>query len=129
MATRSLGSNSFVGAKKTTGLDLQAIQFEYNSAKITDKGIQQINELAGAIKQYKNDKFEIIGHTDTSGSEEYNLSLSKKRAAAVISELKNKHGINTSRLSSVGKGEDDPIDKNNPSSAENRRVEILYVGN
>ena len=69
----------------------------------------------------------IEGHTDSRGSDKYNMKLSKKRAAAVMKHLTKKGGISKSRLTSQGFGETKPIDTNltDEGRAANRRVEFV----
>lgn len=71
-------------------------------------------------------KFSVEGHTDSDGSEESNLVLSKKRAKTVMDKLI-EMGIDKSRLKYTGFGESKPIDNNNTSEgkANNRRVEFV----
>ena len=77
------------------------------------------------MKEYPETIFHIGGHTDSQGSDEYNLKLSKERAASVREFLVSK-GIPASRLTSEGYGESRPIATNNTAAGrqENRRVEI-----
>jgi len=81
------------------------------------------------MKEYPKANFSVQGHTDSSGPAAYNLKLSEKRAAAVVTYLVDKAGIDSSRLSSKGFGEDYPIadNKTRAGRAENRRVEIKLV--
>jgi outer membrane protein OmpA-like peptidoglycan-associated protein len=69
----------------------------------------------------------IVGHTDSDGDDAANMDLSKRRAASVKSALVSEFKIDTSRLDTDGKGESQPIDKNdNPAGkANNRRVEFI----
>jgi outer membrane protein OmpA-like peptidoglycan-associated protein len=66
-------------------------------------------------------RFVIEGHTDASGPEDYNLALSDKRASAVVDFLAD-HGVDRSRLQSIGYGESRLANLNDPNAAENRRV-------
>ena len=68
----------------------------------------------------------IIGHTDSDGDNESNLILSKQRAEAVMQALLHK-GIDPDRLTTKGKGEQEPLNKNNSAEekATNRRVEFV----
>lgn len=104
---------------------LGAIQFEYNSTELTDDGKRQVRELATAMQNLSGQKFTIIGHTDASGGDRYNLSLSERRALAVRTILSNQYDIGTSRLDSKGEGETSLLDANNPNSPKNRRVEVI----
>ena len=121
--SRSLGSQSFSADQGRA--NMSAIQFEYNSAELTESGRKQVDELATAIKHLDQDVFEIIGHTDASGSDSYNLMLSQRRANTVHTYLIEKHGIHPSRLNAVGKGEAALVNSQQPNASENRRVEAV----
>jgi outer membrane protein OmpA-like peptidoglycan-associated protein len=71
---------------------------------------------------------EVAGHTDSSGSDQYNQQLSQRRASAVAGYL-GSHGVNSQRLLTVGAGESYPIASNDTESgrAANRRVEMTIV--
>jgi len=77
------------------------------------------------MKEFKDSDFKVEGHTDSQGPSKSNQALSEKRAKAVMDYLATK-GIDSSRLSSKGFGEDNPIANNRTRSgrAKNRRVEI-----
>lgn len=69
----------------------------------------------------------IIGHTDADGNVADNLTLSKRRAASVKAVLVSEFKIDASRIQTDGKGQSEPIDKNNTpeGKANNRRVEFI----
>ena len=69
----------------------------------------------------------IVGHTDSDGSEENNMKLSKNRAEAVKNALVSVYGIDSGRLTSEGRGESEPVGDNNTpdGKAQNRRVEFI----
>ncbi len=106
------------------------ITFEFNSAVLTPDAKQQLDSLAKALTTdvLKDDRFRIEGHTDAVGSESYNLHLSERRAAAVKRYLMQMGSLDAEKLRSVGKGERDLFDKNNPEAAINRRVVITNLG-
>ncbi len=106
------------------------VQFAYDSDELENEAILTLRALGAALRdeRLKSYKFEIVGHTDAKGSAEYNLELSKRRAAAVVEHLVFFHHVDRSRLVAIGKGEEDPINKDDPDAAENRRVEIINVG-
>ncbi len=81
--------------------------------------------MAQALKE-DGRKIRIIGHTDSQGSDEFNLELSRKRSEAVRTYLTS-HGIDSNGVVSEGAGEDQPVaDNNTPEGrANNRRVEIV----
>jgi outer membrane protein OmpA-like peptidoglycan-associated protein len=78
------------------------------------------------LVQYPNSRIEVIGHTDNSGSAAYNQQLSQDRAASVAAVLRGA-GVPSARISTFGRGEDQPIASNlTPDGrAQNRRVEIV----
>ena len=123
-ATRSLSGGQTFGANVGRA-NMNAIQFEYNSAQLTDQGRRQVDELARAMNQLGSETFQVIGHTDATGSDEYNKTLSQRRADAVYNYLVQQHGINPNRLQSVGMGESSLFNSQNPGAAENRRVEAV----
>ncbi len=99
------------------------VNFDFNSDKLTQAAKDNLNQFAKALQdpQLKGEKFEIDGHTDATGTEEYNFGLSERRADAVVSYLASQ-GIDASELIPKGFGKTKPRVAN-PYSAENRRVE------
>ena len=77
------------------------------------------------MKNYSDLKLEIQGHTDNTGSRDYNLKLSEKRAETVKSFLV-LYGIDSSRMTTKGYGPDQPVSSNDTEEgrAQNRRVEL-----
>ncbi len=98
---------------------------------IIDEAIElKKQNKAKSLKDNPDTDVTIIGHTDNSGSDEYNNRLSERRAEAVKTFAINQ-GISASRLSTRGKGESEPIadNSNEEGKAKNRRVEIVIVAN
>jgi outer membrane protein OmpA-like peptidoglycan-associated protein len=83
-------------------------------------------KVAEVLTRYQDNEVTIVGHTDSTGSETYNESLSQRRAAAVLAELK-RLGVPASRLQALGQGESQPRASNATAAGreQNRRVEIL----
>ena len=81
------------------------------------------------MKENADLKIKIVGHTDGDGDDTGNLDLSKRRAASVKDALTKEFGINESRMQTDGKGEKEPIDKNDSTAgkANNRRVEFIKL--
>lgn len=106
------------------------VLFQYNSAELTPKARRQLDAVAAALKSPKLDRyrFELQGHTDAAGGEDYNLALSEQRAQAVFDYLVMQHGIDPQRLTAVGVGERDLLDPGNPTAEVNRRVKIVNLG-
>jgi len=80
------------------------------------------------MNQYPQTKWDIQGHTDDVGKDEYNKDLSNRRAASVKNYFISK-GISADRLQSAGYGEERPVADNKTAAgrAQNRRVEILLI--
>jgi outer membrane protein OmpA-like peptidoglycan-associated protein len=110
------------GKFSTTG-----ILFDVNSATIKPESYGVMKEIADALKKYPDFKVKIIGHTDSDGSDAFNLTLSQKRAAAVKATLTADFGIDESRMSTDGKGESMPVadNKTKEGKMQNRRVEFV----
>lgn len=104
---------------------LHDINFEFDSARLTAASKTQLDKIAQGLKGQPTMGLVIEGHTDATGSDAYNLKLSKQRAAAAKTYLV-EQGIDASRLTSEGYGESKPIasNKTKEGRAENRRVEF-----
>jgi OOP family OmpA-OmpF porin len=105
------------------------ILFDVNSATIKPESYGTLKEMANVLKEYAELKEKIIGHTDADGADAANLDLSKRRAASVKVALAKEFGIDESRMETDGKGEGEPIDKNDKPAgkANNRRVEFIKI--
>ncbi len=100
------------------------ILFASNSSTILPESAGIIKELAVVLQSNAKMKIKITGHTDSDGSTESNLTLSKQRATAVKEALTSKYSISSERLMTDGKGESEPVaDNGTPlGKAQNRRV-------
>ena len=105
------------------------ILFDVNSATIKPESYGTLKEMANVLKEYADLKVKIIGHTDADGADAANLDLSKRRATSVKASLAKEFGIEESRMETDGKGEGEPIDKNETPAgkANNRRVEFIKI--
>jgi OmpA-OmpF porin, OOP family len=105
------------------------ILFDVNSATIKPESYGTLKEMANVLKEYADLKVKIVGHTDADGKDDANLDLSKRRAASVKAALAKEFGIDESRMETDGKGESEPIDKNDTPAgkANNRRVEFIKI--
>ena len=106
------------------------VNFETNKYNINNASQQTLNKLVGVFKEYPETNILVVGHTDSVGSEEYNMTLSKNRANSVTNYLLN-NGISSSRLTTNWFGETQPMYDNNTSKgkAKNRRVNIAVLPN
>ena len=89
-----------------------------------------LNSVARVLKKYDNSTVLVSGHTDSTGSADYNLNLSRNRAQSVAAYLQGQ-GIKASRFEVMGLGSSNPIASNETASGreQNRRVEIKIIPN
>ena len=118
-----------VTGETTRSLDL-TVPFARESAKLTEAARLQLDELAAALSGEKLRKFrvEVYGHTDASGSAEYNLKLSKARASETVRYLVER-GMNSirRRFRHEGYGEERLLLGFPPNSPRHRRVEVVVI--
>ena len=104
------------------------ISFGFDSATLADDQKAKLTTLCEVMKNVDVSVFQIIGHTDSSGSAAYNERLSLLRAKEVKRHLESDCGIAAERLEAVGMGESAPFDANDPAADVNRRVEFQALG-
>ncbi len=106
-------------------LVLEGVNFDYNKSTLRQEDRNIIDQNAADLKEWGNIDVEISGHTDSVGSDQYNESLSLRRAESVRAYLISK-GISTDRLTVKGYGESQPIADNGTDEGrfQNRRVEL-----
>jgi outer membrane protein OmpA-like peptidoglycan-associated protein len=97
--------------------------FDVNSSIIKPGGYAELDRVANVLAQYPQTMVRVEGHTDQTGSEQFNLQLSERRATAVKNALTQK-GIDAARITSVGMGECCPVSSDN---AANRRVSMVLT--
>ncbi|MFB0874708.1 MULTISPECIES: OmpA family protein [unclassified Sphingobium] len=101
------------------------ITFAYDRADVQPQFQPTLNDVASVLAQYPKTYIDVLGHTDSDGSDAYNQTLSERRAQAVASYLVSR-GVQSARLATRGYGETQPIASNatEEGKAANRRVEI-----
>ena len=101
------------------------VTFDTNSTEVRPELYTEINRVARVLNQYPDTLIRVEGHTDSKGSDEYNMDLSKRRAAAVKTLL-SLRGVAENRIEVVGYGKTMPIATNDTELGrqKNRRVEI-----
>ncbi len=104
------------------------ITFALNSADLNGQFFNALDGVSMVLKEYDKTVIEVAGHTDSSGSDQYNQALSERRAQAVAGYLSS-HGVKTQRLITIGAGEGHPVASNDTDQgrAQNRRVELTIV--
>ncbi|HEX7011427.1 MAG TPA: OmpA family protein [Steroidobacteraceae bacterium] len=104
------------------------ITFALNSADLNSQFFNVLDGVALVLKEYNKTVVEVAGHTDSTGSDQYNMQLSQRRANAVARYLVSQ-GIKEQRLITVGAGETRPVASNDTEQgrAANRRVELTIV--
>lgn len=104
------------------------ITFKVDGADINANFYDVLNSVALVLKEYSKTLINVTGHTDSTGSDAYNLTLSQKRAASVGQYLAS-HGIDPVRIATQGMGESAPIASNDTPEGRqlNRRVELELV--
>ena len=104
------------------------ITFATNEAAVQPQFQPVLNDVASVLAEYPKTYVDVMGHTDSDGSEAYNQALSERRAASVANYL-SAHGVQSARLATRGYGEMQPIASNETADGKqsNRRVEIKLV--
>ncbi len=105
---------------------LENAHFQFDSAALTNDAKVVMDRIVSMIRQFPDRKFEVAGHTDAMGSDEYNSRLGERRAIAVV-EYFTRSGIPSGQLVVHTYGESNPIADNDSETgrAMNRRVEIV----
>ncbi|MBI4916034.1 MAG: OmpA family protein [Acidobacteria bacterium] len=107
-----------------------SVHFPLNSAVLSTEAQEAIGQLAGRlVSENQNVYIEVQGHTDATGSEEYNLRLGEKRAEAVRRVLNIEKGIPLHRISVISYGQSKPVADNatRDGRAKNRRVTLVVL--
>jgi NitT/TauT family transport system substrate-binding protein len=109
----------------------RSIYFEPNSAKMGLDSRAVVDEVGGFMRAYENTVVDIEGNTDSTGTRELNMRLSKERAESVKRYLVEKYGFPRNRMRTAGNGPDRPVDTNaTPEGREkNRRTDIKVYAN
>lgn len=106
---------------------LYGIQFDFDAATLRPDSAPQLEEIAKLLQDDPTLSALVVGHTDSTGTYDYNLDLSSRRAATVVSALVSEYDIDASRLMPVGVGMAAPVASNDSEAgrALNRRVELV----
>jgi outer membrane protein OmpA-like peptidoglycan-associated protein len=107
-------------------LVLEGVNFDFDQSTIRPEDQANLDKDIATLEQWGKVNIEVAGHTDSRGSDEYNMALSQRRAEAVRNHLIRK-GIEADRLTAVGYGESQPVADNATDEGrfKNRRVELI----
>lgn len=107
------------------------VYFDTEKYNINAASQQTLDKLTDIFKEYPDTNLLIVGHTDSTGNDDYNMTLSKNRAFAVTNYFTQTKGLSNSRFTTHWFGEEQPIADNSTSEgrAKNRRVNIAIVPN
>lgn len=110
-------------------LTLTGVNFKFDSSVIEPASVRILDEAVATLGKVTDVDVTIVGHTDSVGTEDYNMALSGRRAQAVLSYLL-EHGTTAARLTAQGRGEAEPIASNDTADGRyrNRRVELRVDG-
>jgi len=105
------------------------VNFDFNSARLTNDGMISLDALGKALSDpsLQGARFRIAGHTDAVGSDAYNQKLSEARAQAVLAYLTVHFHLSAGSFSAVGFGKTQLYDKDDPTAAINRRVQVTRL--
>ena len=133
MNTANITENIILVSVKTMiendiSVRINNIFFDYDKFELKPESFPELKRLVKFLKENPDAKVEISGHTDNSGTDEYNQNLSAKRAQAVVEYLISE-GCKKEFLKSKGYGESKPINTNETEEgrANNRRVEFSFL--
>jgi outer membrane protein OmpA-like peptidoglycan-associated protein len=99
--------------------------FDFDSDVVKGAAASNLSDLARSLQRYPDSEVLIVGHTDATGTDSYNWTLSDRRASSARSYL-TAQGIEPSRIRTAGRGETEPVASNDTAAgqAQNRRVEV-----
>jgi len=106
------------------------ILFDVDSDALRPAARENLKNLAGSLQKYRRTNVLLVGHTDSTGAESYNQTLSNRRASAAASFLASQ-GLTRPRVDTSGRGELEPVTSNDNERGrqENRRVEVAIFAN
>lgn len=118
------------GCTQQGSITLAGVHFENDSAILTRDSLPALDRVAADLKKHPRLEIELQGHTDSVGSDRYNLRLSQQRADAVRAYLLSK-GVQSAQTVARGLGESSPVGDNGATEgrAQNRRVVMLVLQN
>ena len=116
--------------RKVVGIKTNSFLFDFDKTDLTQDEMERLSLLAMYLNDNKKAFAAMAGHTDATGTEEYNLELSYRRVEAIANYLVEKHNVDKSQLHAFWYGKLNPVVDNSTKEGrrQNRRVEILVGG-
>ena len=110
-------------------VNMSDVLFDFNQATLKPGAKEKLAKVSGILLAYPSLKLAVVGYTDSIGTDEYNMTLSQKRADSVRDYLA-ANGISPANVTAIGKGKDDPVASNDTAAGrqQNRRVEMVVSG-
>ena len=117
-----------IRAKEMSEFEFTPIYFDYDKAELKTEFEPFLLKMIRIVNSHPDFRVQVTGNTDSDGTDEYNIDLSKRRAEAIIHYFE-KQGIEVDRLIIDFKGEKNPVDSNNTKEGKqkNRRVEFSFI--
>ncbi|MEP1329954.1 OmpA family protein [Pseudophaeobacter sp.] len=126
-ATIAAAAEEYTPVARQSQINVQ-ISFDFDSAALRPDQQSKLGNMCTSMKVMQDTVFQIIGHTDSSGSARYNERLSLLRAQEVRRHLISACDIDATMLKAIGMGETAPYNQDDPRADENRRVEFQALG-
>ena len=128
--SESVFNQRFANRNKYAPVETKSIYFDFNKADLKDEGINELREVAKALKADPNAVLELQGFADARGTDRYNYQLTRERVDSVVRYLVMREGIDLRRIAAVGMGKvaltaGEKADKD--GSAKSRRVEMRLL--
>jgi outer membrane protein OmpA-like peptidoglycan-associated protein len=119
----------FFNASNDIVLRLTGLSFDVGKAYIKDSHVPLLMKVQQVVKMFPNSNLVVEGHTDGTGSSAINMTLSEKRAYAIMQFLRQSMQLSTDRIKSIGYGPDKPVASNQTKDgrAQNRRIDIVIM--
>lgn len=107
------------------------VYFDTNKSNINAASQATLDKLAGILSEYQDTNVLVVGHTDSTGPDDYNMTLSKQRAQSVTNYFTGQKGLASSRFTTNWFGETQPMHDNSTAEgrSKNRRVNVAIVPN
>ena len=128
--SESVFNQRFANRNKYAAVDTKSVFFDFNKADLKDEGINELREVAKALKADPNAVLELQGFADARGTDRYNYQLTRERVDAVVRYLVMREGVDLRRIAAVGMGKvaltsGEKADKD--TYAKSRRVEMRLL--